>query len=279
MSSTLRPRLHIHTSTRTLSSFPPIPIPTHLRPLPPTTTLLSRQLWTTLHPSTLSIYTHFLPSLLLFILTIFISITINSPAKPILILNLLAATTTLLLSTTYHLHEHTPPTTANQFLCYDYTGIILLIVANYITGLYFGFYSHQDLSWRYISLILLLSTFPITTHLTPRYQSLEFDNLRVISLVLTALTALIPIVHGYGLYGGEYLWNVGVGWYLFEGAVFILGVGVYWTRIPERWFPESFWVEVCNSHVVWHVCVVVGIGVHFMGVISVIQFWFGKEML
>ncbi|RAK96688.1 hemolysin-III family protein [Aspergillus ibericus CBS 121593] len=176
MSSTLRPRLHIHTFASTpSSSSPPIPIPAHLPPLPSTTTLLSPQLWTTLHPSTLSIYTHLLPAIFLLILTISISIftpyaltSLPTPAKTMLILNLLAATTTLLLSTTYHLHEHTPPTTAERFLRYDYTGIILLIVANYTTGLYFGFYNDWGLGRRYTLFVSLYQTSHILISISSR---------------------------------------------------------------------------------------------------------------
>ncbi|PYI02976.1 hypothetical protein BO78DRAFT_389757 [Aspergillus sclerotiicarbonarius CBS 121057] len=239
MPSALRPRLHIHTSIPTPSS-PPIPIPTHLRPLHSNTTLISPQLWTTLHPSTLSIYTHLLPALLLLTLTISISIpttpynlpSLPIPARTILLFNLLAATTTLLLSTTYHLHQHTPPPTAEKFLRYDYSGIIFLLVANYTTGLYFGFYTQWELTWRYALLILILTLFPLTTHLVPKSQSQSqcshhATTLRITSLVLPALTALIPILHAYRLYGKTYLWDVGVGWYLLEGVMFLLGMGVY----------------------------------------------------
>ncbi|OJI80196.1 hypothetical protein ASPTUDRAFT_843205 [Aspergillus tubingensis CBS 134.48] len=237
-----------------------------------------------INPVTLPIYTHLIPALILLLASLTTSPPIPDllpplPPTPQSLLHLTThtATLTLLLSTLYHVHQHkSPQPSSTLYLRLDQLGIILLIVVNSITGIYFGFYEDTPIRDGYMVLILSLSIFPITTHLLlpSRYTSSpEYNTLRIISLLLPALSAVIPIFHGYLLHGGEYLLSVGVGWYVSEGVVVLFGVCVYLMRFPERWY-TSLWTEVCTSHVVWHVCVVVGIGFHIMGVRQAVRFWF-----
>lgn len=56
----------------------------------------------------------------------------------------------------------------------------------------------------------------------------------------------------------KYMW---VPWAI-GGAIYIGGAIIYGLRIPERWFPKTFDL-VGQSHNIFHVCVVIAMGVHF----------------
>ncbi|PYH45413.1 hemolysin-III family protein [Aspergillus saccharolyticus JOP 1030-1] len=97
-------------------------------------------------------------------------------------------------------------------------------------------------------------------------------TLRVTSLILTGLTALIPITHLYHLHDVRYLLAVGVGWYTLEGMALILGAVVYLNKIPEKWFPHTTVFMLWSSHAFWHVLVLVGMMAHTMGLVCAMEF-------
>ncbi|PYH34034.1 hemolysin-III family protein [Aspergillus neoniger CBS 115656] len=210
-----------------------------------------------INPVTLPIYTHLIPALILLVTPIPIT-----PLPNLLLLPPTSQTLTLLLSTLYHVHEYkSPQTSSTLYLRLDQLGIILLIVVNSITGIYFGFYEDTSIRDGYMVLIFSLSIFPITTHLLlpSRYTSSpEYNTLRIISLTVPALSAVIPIFHGYLLHGGEYLLSVGVGWYISEGVVVLLGVFVFTSHVS----PSG---GILHSS---------GRSFHFMGVMQAVRFWF-----
>ena len=54
------------------------------------------------------------------------------------------------------------------------------------------------------------------------------------------------------------------GYYIMVGICYILGAAIYVNRIPERFFPGKFdfWG---SSHNIWHLFVVVGKVLHYLG--------------
>ncbi|RAL10970.1 hemolysin-III family protein, partial [Aspergillus homomorphus CBS 101889] len=96
-------------------------------------------------------------------------------------------------------------------------------------------------------------------------------TLRVTSLIVTGLSALIPIAHLYALRGSAYLVAVGVGWYILEGVVMIVGAVVYLKEIPESWYPDNKVFALWSSHAFWHVLVVLGMVAHSMGLVCAMR--------
>jgi adiponectin receptor len=56
-------------------------------------------------------------------------------------------------STMYHTMTNHSPRVAHQCLLYDYIGIITLMMGNFISGIYFGFYCEPGLRWTYWTLV------------------------------------------------------------------------------------------------------------------------------
>jgi Predicted membrane protein, hemolysin III homolog len=52
------------------------------------------------------------------------------------------------------------------------------------------------------------------------------------------------------------------------GSSYIVGVGVYIARVPERFYPGTF--DFCgHSHNIWHFFVLLAAVYHYMGSLSV----------
>lgn len=108
------------------------------------------------NPVILPIYTHLIPALILLLAPL----TTSPPIPNVLLLPPTSQTLTLLLSSLYHIHEHkSPQPSSNLYLRLDQLGIILLIVVNSITGIYFGFYEDIPIRDGYIFLVSTLPTF------------------------------------------------------------------------------------------------------------------------
>ncbi|KAF2731050.1 Hly-III related protein [Polyplosphaeria fusca] len=181
---------------------------------------------TYLHNETLNIYTHLLPALVLALLlpTLQLHISRTSPSAPwtdriILTLTPLAALATFSLSTTYHvLMNHSPFISASCLLA-DYSGILLLILASFVSGIYVGFYDsafHQRLYFCMIGALVLVSCLLV---LHPGLQGPVYRARRTAAFVATALSGFAPVLHGVVRYGWVVAYEEkGVKWWLVEGA-------------------------------------------------------------
>ena len=58
------------------------------------------------------------------------------------------------------------------------------------------------------------------------------------------------------------------GWFALMGASYILGVVVYISRIPERFYPGTF-DFIGQSHNIWHLFVVAAALFHYLGSLEV----------
>jgi adiponectin receptor len=228
-----------------------------------------------LHNETLNVYTHLIPALALaFALpTLQLHISWIYATAPwtdrfMLTLTPMATLLTLSLSSTYHtLMNHSACVSASCLLL-DYTGILTLILASFISGVYVGFYDspfHQRLYWTMI--LTLISTSCLFV-LHSRLQGPVYRAHRTMAFILTALSGFAPVIHACIHYGlSEAFWRKGVMWWLAEG--FWYGVGAYFfaTRVPESlpWAKDRFDV-LGSSHQIFHVCVVLGAACHCWGV-------------
>jgi adiponectin receptor len=56
------------------------------------------------------------------------------------------------------------------------------------------------------------------------------------------------------------------------GFFYVFGAVLYGTRTPERFFPGKF-DHFGSSHQIFHVCVLLGVLTHFLGVTMAMEFW------
>ena len=229
--------------------------------------------WTFLHNETINIYTHLVPA----ILSLFAQVTLQTRLsahfphaslqdRTVFSLNLLACTAALLLSTTYHTLMNHSFTISSLWLRIDYLGILLLILGSFFSGIYVGFYDSPGRRWTYWTMILFLSISTALLVIHPKLQGLSYRTLRTAAFVATGLSGFAPVGHGLWLYGWDEMWvRSGMPFWFLEGIIYGIGAGFFVTRWPESRWPGKF-DFFCSSHQIFHVLVVVGSVVHFMGV-------------
>lgn len=234
-----------------------------------------------LHNESLNIYTHMLPALALALALPLLQLNISRicAAAPwtdrfMLTLTPMAALATLSLSSTYHtLCNHSPLVSASCLLL-DFSGILALILASFISGIYVGFYHHPTQQRLYWAMILLLIATSCTLVLHPRLQGPVYRPHRTAAFIATACSGLAPTLHGLWLHGAARGFHAcGVKWWLAEGFWYGVGVLFFVSRFPERWAwgyrrgRWRGWFDVWgSSHQIFHACVVLGAGCHCWGV-------------
>jgi adiponectin receptor len=237
---------------------------------------------TYLHNETINIYTHLLPALILAFALPTLQIHISSiftdapwTDRFMLTLTPMACLFTLSLSATYHtLMNHSHPVSSSCLLL-DYTGILALILASFMSGVYVGFYEslfHQRLYWAMI-LVLVFTSCLFVLH--PRLQGPVYRAHRTSAFILTALSGFAPVLHGVCRYGASTAFHEkGVKWWLAEGLWYGIGATFFAKRIPEscawaRTGDKKGMFDVWgSSHQIFHCCVVAGAMCHCWGVWS-----------
>lgn len=231
--------------------------------------------WTYLHNETLNIYTHLIPAVLSVFAQLWMQslITAHFPAASIgdrlvFALNILAATATLTLSTSYHTLMNHSFHVSSLWLRIDYVGILALTLGSFFSGIYVGFYDQPRLRTIYWSMITILSLITSILVLHPLLQGPRFRSHRTLAFILTALSGFAPIGHGLYLYGWNMMWErSGMPYWLLEGVVYGVGAAMFATRFPESRWPGKFDVWG-TSHQIFHVLVVGAAVVHLWGVWS-----------
>lgn len=90
--------------------------------------------------------------------------------------------------------------------------------------------------------------------------------------VLMGLSAIAPVVHGLKLYGLSQMRNtIGLDWVVLQGALYILGAGIYAARFPERLSPGRFDIWG-SSHQIFHLLVVMAAAAHLVGLVKAFDF-------
>ncbi|KAF2000718.1 HlyIII-domain-containing protein [Amniculicola lignicola CBS 123094] len=227
---------------------------------------------TYLHNESLNIYTHLLPALVLaFALpTLQLNISriyVNAPwlDRFMLTLSPIAALFTLSLSSTYHTLQNHSALVSSTCLLMDFTGILILILSSFLSGVYVGFYESPFHQWLYWGMIVTLITVSCCLVLHPRLQGPLYRTHRTTAFILTALSGFAPVFHGVCLYGWHDAYHYkGVKWWLAEAFWYGLGATFFSTRWPEKGSRKFDFVG--SSHQIFHVCVAVGASCHCWGV-------------
>ncbi|KAF2757317.1 Hly-III related protein, partial [Pseudovirgaria hyperparasitica] len=227
-----------------------------------------------MHNQTLNILTHLIPAIVIVCIFWQLQTLINnyfpeaSPIDRIIFnLNLFAALTTALLSSSYHTLINHSQWISETSLKVDYLGILILIQSSFISGIYVGFYRHPNIQKLYWAMITTLSTVACVLTLHPKLQGQAWRGIRTLVFVLTALSGLAPIFHGVIAYGlEEALLYSGMQYWLTEGVAYGIGAFFFATRIPESLSTKGKFDIIGSSHQIFHVCVVIGAVVHLYGV-------------
>lgn len=125
--------------------------------------------------------------------------------------------------------------------------------------------------------------------LTPKFHGPQWRRFRLNCFILTGFSAFAPIGHGTLRWGMEFVRKTGVPYYFAEGALVLIGCYFYEVRfllrllsvyvhadgfkrrVPERHFPGKFDIW-WHSHTIWHLFVVMAIGMHILGLLSALDY-------
>ncbi|KAG0205913.1 hypothetical protein BGX28_002555 [Mortierella sp. GBA30] len=179
----------------------------------------------------------------------------------------------LSMSASFHTFCCHSESVCSQWNRCDYVGIVFLIVGSFYPAIFYGFYCHKTWQIMYISLISTFGAATIFVVMRPKFRSPQFRWVRSGLFLAMGLSGLFPIIHGIVLYGFAMAQRAIALNYMFcMGAAYVFGALVYGSRVPECFFPGKF-DNFAASHQIFHICVLIGCAVHFLGVTKAMAFW------
>lgn len=144
----------------------------------------------------------------------------------------------------------------------DYFGIVVLIMASFVPGVYYGFMCNYFIRNLYLGITFVLGVATSCVALMSFFQAKRFRPFRASLFVTLGLWGAVPIIHARLLHGPDMgkplVHSVAM------GLVYMGGAFVYAMRIPERWKPGAFDIAF-HSHQLFHVAVIVAAFVHYRG--------------
>ncbi|KAI9746294.1 MAG: hypothetical protein M1818_000005 [Claussenomyces sp. TS43310] len=241
--------------------------------------------WSYLHNETVNIYTHLIPAIFILITAslAYGYLQIAYPAatatdRLIFAFFFLAAATCLALSALYHTLLNHSQYVSGLWLRLDFLGIIILTLGKFISGVYVAFYCEPFLYRTYWTMITTLGTITMAIVVNPRFQGRRWRTFRALAFIATGLSGFVPVLHGIFKFGfTPALRRSGLGYYLAEGVLLMLGAFFYTTRIPESLRPGKFDVFF-SSHQIFHILVVLAATVHLLGILSAFDYHYVHQV-
>ncbi|KKK19242.1 hypothetical protein P175DRAFT_0434846 [Aspergillus ochraceoroseus IBT 24754] len=241
--------------------------------------LISFQSLTYIHNETVNIYTHLLPSLLAVPAAIKLHQVLAPRYETATHGDIWAfgcffagAAFCLGMSAIYHTISNHSPIVARIGNTCDYIGIVGLIVGSFVPSIYYGFYCAPGLQELYWTMICSIGIGCIMVSVFPQFRTPRLRPFRAAMFVGMGLSAVFPVIHGLQLYGRDQMMRqIGLGWLLLQGFLYILGAGIYAARVPERLRPGKFdlWG---SSHQIFHVLVVCAAVAHLTGLLRAFDY-------
>ncbi|KZT03812.1 HlyIII-domain-containing protein [Laetiporus sulphureus 93-53] len=181
---------------------------------------------------------------------------------------LTAAVFCLLSSSFYHTFSVHSKEVSLRCHAVDYAGIVVLTVGSFFPCIYYEFYCDTALQMLYLSLIVLVGTGAAYIVLNPEYTKPSHRGARTKVFIALGLSAIFPVGHGFVTHGLQKLWSeMGFGWLIASGLLYIAGALLYANRVPERFSPGTF-DHFFASHQIFHVCVVLAALAHYACVLT-----------
>lgn len=229
--------------------------------------------WTYVHNETGNIFTHMIPAICFLAAEILLYRYFrvfypeaSETDRLVFAFLFFAAILCMGLSTAYHTLMNHSARVSELWLRIDYVGIVGLILGNILSGTYMVFYCERKLQAVYWVMTLGLSFLSSIILLHPRFQGRDWRTFRALTFVCTGLSAVAPLAHATLLFGvSGMLKRSGLPYYLVEGALHLIGVFFYATRIPESIKPGRFDL-LLSSHQIFHTLVVLATIAQVFGV-------------
>ncbi|OBZ67987.1 ADIPOR-like receptor SPBC12C2.09c [Grifola frondosa] len=158
----------------------------------------------------------------------------------------------------------------------DYSGIVVLIVGSFFPCIYYGFFCDMHFQAMYLSVIGLAGIGAAYIVLNPEYRKPTHRGARTKVFIALGLSGVVPISHAYITHGFYKLcYEMGFGWLLTSGALYIVGALLYANRIPERLSPGTF-DRFFASHQIFHVHVVAAALAHYACILTAFDHWHSR---
>jgi adiponectin receptor len=104
--------------------------------------------------------------------------------------------------------------------------------------------------------------------ISPSFRTPEWRAVRAGLFVAMGLSAIVPVIHGIFAFGIEHLdRHIRLKWLVTQGALYIVGAGLYAARVPERIWPGHFDLFLA-SHQIFHFLVVAAVITHLCGLVK-----------
>jgi adiponectin receptor len=176
------------------------------------------------------------------------------------------------MSATYHTisnHSHPVAKFGNQL---DYLGIIILIVGSFLPTVYYGFQCYSHLIWVYSVMMVSFGALCAVVTFVPMFRTPKWRPFRAGMFVALGGSGVIPVLHGISLSGFDPVYHrMGLPWVIIQGILYVVGAGIYATRIPERFYPGRFDL-IGSSHQIFHCFVVAAALAHLKGLVEAFDF-------
>ena len=103
--------------------------------------------------------------------------------------------------------------------------------------------------------------------LSPKFSGAAPPGARIALFIALALSGVVALLHAMVAHDYSPETTALLKGVLQMGAMYLLGVGVYATRVPESLAPRRFDI-IGSSHQLWHACVVAAAYTHFGTVLA-----------
>lgn len=252
---------------------------------------------TRLHNETVNIFTHLVPGAILVLLIAallldrFLQLSILTQVWAYLDLErfqtasrgdaamiavfLVGACSMFTASWTYHTLANHSPLFSKKMNQVDYVGIICMILGSFFPSVYYGHYCDPN-ALRFW--LLLLSSFGFATFcftIMDRFRSPRWRPFRAGMFIALGLSAVIPVLGAVWTRGLDQVHReMSLTHVTLQGALYIVGAGLYAMRIPERYWPGKFDL-FGSSHQIFHCCVVAAGIIHALGLWKAFEYRHG----
>ena len=196
--------------------------------------------------------------------------SLSSIDRTILISYVLGTGSCLLASVIYHGFGCINRACHDALLNCDLFGVTLNIATSMLPIVWYGYRCNEDLQWNYTLMVLALVPIGLVVSI---YGSIDHYGFIIRTTGFLALGGVgaIPIAHLWVLEAEKHFNELMLGW-LYLGAAYLIGVGFYIAKMPEKLFPNFTRTTSFSSHTLWHLCVSTGVGLGLMQIVHMQQY-------
>lgn len=206
------------------------------------------------HNELFNIWSHLIGGLLFIILMCYIIPQLSNNHQIILSIFFIGVISQMFLSSLFHTFlSHSSFTMYNVMVRLDYIGVILNITGSNVPIIYFNFISEPMFQKFYLFSIVIIGVISIGICMIPSFMNIRYRGHRAIFFTLLGILGVIPLIHMSFLSLPYYMNLVYIE--IVMGCLYLTGVFIYITLIPERFIPDVF-DFTGNSHNIWHVLII-----------------------